>query len=221
MISNKAPWSNPTWKFLHTVTANINPKSFDEKFKNEFIKIIIKIFYHIPCRFCRTHACEYMKTVNRNKIKIPKDLELVIHKFHNIVNERINKPLLPREKLTMYKNNSVKKITREFADVLTIYYRSEALSIELKKWMKKNENKFIHKTELPAVPVAPALVPEVPVPQVPAPPAEAVEPVAPEQPAELPPPPRLFTLVKIIMIILRIKNICKRNKSNLDPRVYK
>jgi hypothetical protein len=208
----------------------MNQISFSEKFKNEMIDLITKIFCHIPCRFCRNHACKYVKNINRNKIIRPRDLELVIHSFHNSISKRINKPFFPREKLIIYKNNSVKKITREFADVLTIYYRSEALSIELKKWMKKNENKFIHKTEVPAVPVAPTLVSEVAVPQVPlpeiaAPPAnllaEAVAPLAaPEQPAELP-PAKLFTLVKIIMIILRIKNIYKKNKNNLHPRVYK
>jgi hypothetical protein len=137
-------WSHPTWKLFHILTAKLNEKSFDKKFKNKCIKLFTNICNAIPCIHCRDHASEYMKTLNKDDIKTARDLELFFWMFHNEVNERINKTPFPKKKLKMYKKKSVKKITREFRIVLQLYYQNLFLSNEFNALMKKNQDKFLH-----------------------------------------------------------------------------
>ena len=137
-------WSHPTWKLFHVLTAKLIEKSFDKKCKNEYIALFINICNAIPCMYCRDHASEYMKTINKDEIKTAKDLELLFWSFHNEVNERTKKAPFPKEDLKMYKKKSVKKITREFKIVLQIYYRNQTLSNEFSALMKKNQDKFTY-----------------------------------------------------------------------------
>lgn len=62
-------WSHPTWNLFHIFTANLIEESFDETCKNECINLFTKICNGIPCMYCRVHASEYMKTINRDEIK--------------------------------------------------------------------------------------------------------------------------------------------------------
>ena len=137
-------WSHPTWKLFHVLTAKLIEKSFDKKCKNEYIALFINICNAIPCMYCRDHASEYMKTINKDEIKTAKDLELFFWRFHNEVNERTKKAPFPKEDLKMYKKKSVKKITREFKIVLQMYYRNQTLSNEFSALMKKNQDKFTY-----------------------------------------------------------------------------
>ena len=107
-------WSHPTWDLFHIFTAKIIEESFDETFKNECIDLFTKICNAIPCMFCRVHASEHMKTINKDEIKTARDLELFFWKFHNQVNENTKKQLFPEENLVMYKKKYVRAITTEF-----------------------------------------------------------------------------------------------------------
>jgi hypothetical protein len=141
-------WSHPTWNLFHITTANMVEESFDEKLKNECIDLFTKICNAIPCMFCRVHAAEHMKTINRDEIKTARDLELFFWKFHNEVNERSKKEVFPEEKLVTYKQKNINRIKNEFKDVLYMYYRNEELSNEFNTFMKQNKDKFIHFNEV-------------------------------------------------------------------------
>jgi hypothetical protein len=141
-------WSHPTWSLFHITTANLIEESFDEKFKNECIDLFTKICNAIPCMFCRVHAAEYMKTINRDEIKTARDLELFFWKFHNEVNERSKKEVFTEEKLVTYKQKNINIIKNEFKDVLYMYYRNEELLNEFNTFMQQNKDKFIHFNEV-------------------------------------------------------------------------
>jgi hypothetical protein len=141
-------WSHPTWSLFHITTANLIEESFDEKFKNECIDLFTKICNAIPCMFCRVHAAEYMKTINRDEIKTARDLELFFWKFHNEVNERSKKEVFTEEKLVTYKQKNINRIKNEFKDVLYMYYRNEELLNEFNTFMQQNNDKFIHFKEI-------------------------------------------------------------------------
>ena len=141
-------WSHPTWNLFHITTANLIEESFDEKFKNECIDLFTKICNAIPCMFCRVHAAEYMKTINRDEIKTARDLELFFWKFHNEVNERSKKEVFTEEKLVTYKQKNINRIKNEFKDVLYMYYRNEELLNEFNTFMQQNNDKFIHFKEI-------------------------------------------------------------------------
>ena len=137
-------WSHPTWKLFHITTANLIEESFDGAFKNECIDLFTNICNAIPCTFCRVHAFEHMKTINKDEIKTARNLELFFWKFHNEVNERTKKELFTEENLEIYKKESFLKIILEFKNVLQMFYRNEELSKEFNVWYKKYDKKFVH-----------------------------------------------------------------------------
>ena len=100
-------WSHPTWELFHTLTANMIQESFDEKFKNECIDLFTQICNAIPCMFCRVHASEYMKTINKDEIKTARELELFFWKFHNEVNKRLNKSQITLQKAVDIYNGKI------------------------------------------------------------------------------------------------------------------
>ena len=107
-------WSHPTWKLFHITTANLIEESFDDVFKNECIDLFINICNAIPCMYCRDHASEYMKTINKDEIKTAKDLELFFWRFHNEVNERTKKEVFTEENLATYKQKNINIIGSPF-----------------------------------------------------------------------------------------------------------
>ena len=137
-------WSHPTWNLFHITTANLIEDFFDEKFKNECIELFTKICNTIPCMFCRVHAAEHMKTMNRDEIRTVRDLELFFWKFHNEVNEHSKKELFPQEKLATYKQKNINTIKNEFKNVLHMYYQNQELSNEFNTFMQQNKDKFIY-----------------------------------------------------------------------------
>jgi len=139
-------WPHSTWNLFHIFTANIIEESFNDIFKNEIIDLFIKICNKIPCAFCRDHASEHMKTINKDEIITARDLELFFWKFHNQVNENTNKELFPEENLIVYKKKYVREITTEFEYVLQNYYRNEELLKEFTTWTQANKNNFINYT---------------------------------------------------------------------------
>ena len=116
-------WSHPTWKLFHITTANLIEESFDDVFKNECIDLFINICNAIPCMFCRVHASEHMKTINKDEIKTARDFELFFHKFHNEVNTQAKKKLFLEEELKMYKKkgNHLQRKKKEPAPFDVIY----------------------------------------------------------------------------------------------------
>jgi hypothetical protein len=133
---------------FHITTANLIEESFDENLKNECIDLFTKICNAIPCMFCRVHASEHMKTINRDEIKTARDLELFFWKFHNEVNSSAKKEVFPEEKLVTYKQKNINRIKNDFKYVLYMYYRNEELSNEFNMFMKQNKDKFIHFNEV-------------------------------------------------------------------------
>ena len=114
-------WGPPTWLFLHAFVCRIN-ENFYLKNKNEFLNIDENICYTLPCIYCRTHATNFMKSVNVHNVPNKAKLIEMLFTFHNNVNSRLGKPVKELKFLEKYKEYNFNNIIISFRMVFKTRY---------------------------------------------------------------------------------------------------
>lgn len=89
-IGPKLLWGPAIWYMLHTTAEKIKEESF-KSLKGVLLKHIYSICSNLPCPTCSTHAVQYLKKVDLNKIHTKEDLKKMLFLFHNDVNKRLGK----------------------------------------------------------------------------------------------------------------------------------
>jgi hypothetical protein len=110
-------WGPCTWYLFHTLAEKILVEKFDN-IKDSFLDIIIRCCNNLPCPDCSMHAKQQLSSLNRSSIKTKDDLKLMLHSFHNIVNNRLNKPQFSTDELNnKYKLANTTNIVRHFIQI--------------------------------------------------------------------------------------------------------
>lgn len=145
---SRAYWGTPTWYLFHTIAEKID----NNYYRNNYMIIwdfIGDICENLPCPFCKTHAVNFIKSININNIKTKEGLKKVLFDFHNTANRNARKKEVDISILNKYKMSNVNKIfilfekrffhsyigTRQFTDWI-----KNALKIRYKEFLKKIEN---------------------------------------------------------------------------------
>ena len=76
----------------------------------------------LPCPFCKTHAVNYLKTVNINNIKSKEGLKKVLFDFHNNANQNSNKKIEDISILNKYKKANVLAVFNHFENRFFVSY---------------------------------------------------------------------------------------------------
>ena len=145
-------WGAPIWCFFHTFAEKIKDSEFDS-IKGELFEIIVKICNNLPCPECTSHASEYMKNINFNKITCKKELKLMLYTFHNSVNKRKNYKEFPLMELDeKYGSQNTTEVFNKFAINLEYKRRYVHLMIgeqqrkqivkKIKQWLIDNLHRF-------------------------------------------------------------------------------
>ena len=92
-------WGEPTWFMFHTLAEKIKPEYF-LVIRQELLHVIHSVCSNLPCPDCARHAKQYMNGVNFNAIRTKDDLRILLHRFHNEVNQKKGFPLFPFEQLS-------------------------------------------------------------------------------------------------------------------------
>jgi hypothetical protein len=99
---NKEQWGNAVWLLFHTLAEKLDDNYIRGNCK-DILALIQIICKNLPCPECAQHAIETLKGGNLQHIKNKDDLKRFLWTFHNIVNQRIQKPILTIEYLDLYK----------------------------------------------------------------------------------------------------------------------
>ncbi len=86
--SEKEELGRGTWKLLHSIVKHVD-KTRDTKHMFEDLLIILSNLY--PCEECRKH----MMSILMNNLDEIEMTEKWMCEFHNMVNEKLDKPLFP------------------------------------------------------------------------------------------------------------------------------
>jgi hypothetical protein len=78
-------WGEPTWFLFHTLAEKIKETHFAE-LKNKLVSFIKQICNNLPCPECAQHATQYINGVNFDAIRNKSQLKILLHTFHNTVN---------------------------------------------------------------------------------------------------------------------------------------
>jgi hypothetical protein len=147
MISS-SKWGSITWILLHSILdINISNEQF-KIIKNELYSLIKNICITCPLQSAKELFIIYFKNINLEKIISVIQLKNVLFLFHNFINSKINKPLFPYNKLSIY---SYKNINRVFQEYNNIYFDKNALGITLydpNRFITRHAQMFISKNNI-------------------------------------------------------------------------
>ena len=95
-LANPLIWGEGTWRLLHCTAATF-PKIPTEKDYRAYTRFLHSMAPILPCRFCREHMAKFLKENPIRPIleKGRRSFMLWTIRFHNSVNKKLGKPILP------------------------------------------------------------------------------------------------------------------------------
>jgi hypothetical protein len=143
-------WGPKIWYFFHIFSQQINEKFFLYN-KVICLRLLNSICEFLPCPECSSHAIKYLKDHNFKKINSKNQLILFFFRFHNSVNQRLNKPTYLFKDLEIYKTGKIIKISNiahqqlikplHNDDFLLSMYKEKSI-IEMTKFIQKYQKYF-------------------------------------------------------------------------------
>lgn len=136
-------WGKVTWFLLHGIAENCRNDNY-HKYKHQIFSTIISIINNLPCPDCRQHATNYFKRKNVNMVPTKESLIELIYNFHNAVNERIYKPIYPKQNLIQYRKLNFSKTIQLFEYIYTRNSYSRLLGDQMtRRFMISNIKKVL------------------------------------------------------------------------------
>lgn len=139
-------WGNITWILFHTLAEKIKEEEF-ENVKTIFIEFIKDTCINLPCPICANHATENIYKSRINYISKKSDMIEFLRQFHNLVNEKLNKPIQEKAiTLQHYKLANLLNIINKFNIIystkygnfeVNAFHRSNMRQMYLKRANKK------------------------------------------------------------------------------------
>lgn len=94
---DKEIWGPKLWEVMHTFSYSypVSPNNIQKKSATNFYS---SMGHLIPCEHCSQHCLEYT-TKNPPNVQNKQSLINWVYNFHNAVNQRLGKPIFPKNKL--------------------------------------------------------------------------------------------------------------------------
>jgi Erv1 / Alr family len=146
-------WGPPIWRLFHCLSVYLRPDSFPIVGRNLFF-YIQRICQYLPCPDCSEHAKRFFSRVLPSTLRSKDDLVHMLFCFHNSVNRRKGKPILPTTQLLDQYQKSMVPIPVLVNSFLTVYHTKGNMSQlnesfqrsmvikEFKKWLLQNLSHF-------------------------------------------------------------------------------
>jgi hypothetical protein len=143
-------WGPPGWKFLHTITFNYKPTPENKKSYKIFFSELNNV---LPCPYCCSSFSFYSKAIPIDEyLETSQGLTYWLYVIHNLVNQKVCKPLVPFEDVVIeYEKIRAKcgKITAENqVEIKTcqLKQKEEVDNEYIKKYVKETFNTYREKT---------------------------------------------------------------------------
>jgi hypothetical protein len=128
-------WGSITWILFHSFAEKINEEHFIN-IKDRFIAFIKDTCLNLPCPICSSHALEVLKQANFKSINTKADMIEFLRQFHNIVNIKLDKPIIDKNYIiTYYKNVNLHAIIQQFIRAYSHKYGN----YEIKAFQRAND----------------------------------------------------------------------------------
>ena len=127
MSQDKLIWGNYTWKFFHTLAEKVDSEKF-LNIKDDLINIVLETCNYLPCPDCSEHAVRVLKQAYLQKIESKDDFKQFLRQFHNIVNIKLEKECVSKEKLdNMYKDENLNLLLNKLVNSYLIIRTSDRM----------------------------------------------------------------------------------------------
>ncbi len=131
-------WGPLVWNFLHKIAA-ISDRQDVYHLWNNMLRVTAAI---LPCEQCRLHMKEYLNThsfVPKNWMKQSgtenaSQIQTWMHTFHNSVNERLGKPLVPFSEMKHgTREECLQQAQQSYKQLLTLWSNHKSLLAEWRR----------------------------------------------------------------------------------------
>lgn len=113
-------WAEPTWHFFHCLAGKIH-EDFYRANAQQIFALIRNINSVLPCPDCQNHAAAFFRNIRYTNYPSKESFRRLLLSFHNDVNRRTNKPILPRSYLNKYDCGHFINITNNFIRAMQSY----------------------------------------------------------------------------------------------------
>ena len=113
-------WAEPTWHFFHSLAGKVH-EDFYIGNAQQIFSLVMNINRALPCPDCQRHAGEFFKNIRYTDYPTKESFRNLLLSFHNDVNRRTGKPILPRSYLDKYDFSNFLAITQLFLNAMTGY----------------------------------------------------------------------------------------------------
>ena len=111
-------WGNATWFLFHTLSYKL--KDNETQHAPILLKKFVYICNNLPCPICRDDATGMLKTSMITLVKTKYDLIRFMWQFHNLVNKKLNKPIMSYEEhIDKYSQANTLKIVKYYQRILS------------------------------------------------------------------------------------------------------
>ena len=118
-------WGPHVWTLFHTLAENIHDDKFND-LKTLLFSHIKSICKFLPCPDCSNHASYFLSKVNIQKIKTRNEFSGLFYIFHNVVNQRVNKPMFPVSQVSKYKQIP---IFHAYSNFMNVFHTSGNMNL--------------------------------------------------------------------------------------------
>ena len=140
-------WADPTWHFFHSLAGKVH-EDFYRGNTLQIFNIIRNINMTLPCPDCQKHAASFFKNIRYTSYPTKESFRNLLLDFHNDVNRRTGKELLPRSYLNKYDFSNFLVITSLFLNTMKSYRshlgggfsdtrRRDAMITNLRNWVNR------------------------------------------------------------------------------------
>ena len=104
-------WATPVWFFFHGMAEKVHENFYNAN-RGACLGIVKSICSVLPCPICRKEAEKYISRITVSQVPTKESFKKMIFTFHNAVNRRLHKRIMPESGLRRYKYLKFIKCTR-------------------------------------------------------------------------------------------------------------
>ena len=95
-------WATPVWFFFHGMAEKVHENFYNAN-RGACLGIVKSICSVLPCPICRKEAEKYINKITVSQVPTKESFKKMIFTFHNAVNRRLHKRIMPESGLRRYK----------------------------------------------------------------------------------------------------------------------
>lgn len=127
---SNSEWGNAAWILFHTLAQQIKEQEFPRQ-RTKLINFVVQTCSYLPCPVCAQSASAILNRAYLSKIVTKADFIEFVRQFHNIVNNKLHKPIMSVEDIgNKYNMSRLDIVIEHFLRTLSVSYGNMRMLVQ-------------------------------------------------------------------------------------------